>query len=586
MSSVEVRRARVRRLGSLLGATVIGVGAVIVPAGAVAGASGATGCFDVASYAGDHPYFGIAAGDLDGDGDQDLVATRFESPGAVVVFVNAGDGTFSEGAVMPFGQRPRDVAVADLDADGDLDIVASGYDEAYVGVFLGDGTGAFADPVTYTTDAQPGVILVGHYDAGETADLAVANYSGDTVSILLGAGGGTFGAAQGYTVWGNPVDLGQGDFDGDGDTDLAVSSNNGGMVAVLPNNGDGTFGWFTENWPGGPNPRGPAVADFDGDGFLDLAASTFDGPSGVTMLTGAGDGTFTMTGAYEVPGNVHDLVAAHLNGDGALDLVTANYGGGSVGVLSGNGDGTFKPSWSIPVAAAPVELALADVDGNGSTDVVASSWDGNAINVLRNGAPCSVQAGFSYSPETASVFDKVQFTDRSSDPGGAAITKWKWTFGDGDYSGLKNPRHRYAKDGSYTVTLRVWTRDGRSATTSRTVDVQTHDVGIVRIEVPTSARAGEAITVTVKLANRFYYEEGQVDLYLMAGDRADWVDGTYVGIPAAKATTVDVTFTYQLTQADLDAGRLSFQATLNLWSATDANTANNVLVSLPVRVQG
>ena len=55
------------------------------------------------------------------------------------------------------------------------------------------------------------------------------------------------------------------------------------------------------------------------------------------------------------------------------------------------------------------------------------------------------------------------FTDAST----GSPTSWKWSFGDGTYSTLKNPRHTYAKAGTYTITLTASNAAG-SGTKTRT----------------------------------------------------------------------------------------------------------------------
>jgi len=61
-------------------------------------------------------------GDLDGDGDLDLVVADYESNEFSVRF-NAGDGTFSESAVYDSLYHPTRLALSDVDADLDLDLV-------------------------------------------------------------------------------------------------------------------------------------------------------------------------------------------------------------------------------------------------------------------------------------------------------------------------------------------------------------------------------------------------------------------------------------------------------------------------------
>ena len=63
----------------------------------------------------------VVLGDLDGDGNLDLVVANLES-NDVTVRLNAGDGTLAAPATYGVGDSPRSVAIGDLDGDGDLDL--------------------------------------------------------------------------------------------------------------------------------------------------------------------------------------------------------------------------------------------------------------------------------------------------------------------------------------------------------------------------------------------------------------------------------------------------------------------------------
>jgi PKD repeat protein len=60
-------------------------------------------------------------------------------------------------------------------------------------------------------------------------------------------------------------------------------------------------------------------------------------------------------------------------------------------------------------------------------------------------------AAFSASPTSGKAPLTVTFADKSTNN----PTSWKWSFGDGTTSTLKNPIHKYSKAGKYTVTLTV-----------------------------------------------------------------------------------------------------------------------------------
>ena len=73
-------------------------------------------------------------------------------------------------------------------------------------------------------------------------------------------------------------------------------------------------------------------------------------------------------------------------------------------------------------------------------------------------------ADFTSSPDIASVYYPVEFTDAS-----IVAVEWDWSFGDGFTSSLQNPTHLYADRGTYTVCLVATNADGCSDTTCREI---------------------------------------------------------------------------------------------------------------------
>ena len=63
------------------------------------------------------------------------------------------------------------------------------------------------------------------------------------------------------------------------------------------------------------------------------------------------------------------------------------------------------------------------------------------------------------------------FTDRSRDNDGTTVSAWKWTFGDGKSSTLRNPSHTYAVPGTYKVRLTATFANG-------TTDLMMHQVTV------------------------------------------------------------------------------------------------------------
>ena len=84
----------------------------------------------------------VAAGDLDGDGDLDLV---FGNDGPDNVFLNDGDAMFTPSNALPsVVEDTRALLLVDLDGDGDLDVLTGNF-EGTVRWFVNGGAGHFGD---------------------------------------------------------------------------------------------------------------------------------------------------------------------------------------------------------------------------------------------------------------------------------------------------------------------------------------------------------------------------------------------------------------------------------------------------------
>ncbi|MGH7150036.1 MAG: FG-GAP-like repeat-containing protein, partial [Planctomycetota bacterium] len=86
-----------------------------------------------------------ALGDLDGDGDLDVLATGDALAEPIPLWLNQGTGTFTlaTGQVAAPPYLPRQVALGDLDGDGDLDALAA--NNGPETLLLNDGAGTFAN---------------------------------------------------------------------------------------------------------------------------------------------------------------------------------------------------------------------------------------------------------------------------------------------------------------------------------------------------------------------------------------------------------------------------------------------------------
>jgi hypothetical protein len=194
-------------------------------------------------------------------------------------------------------------------------------------------------------------------------------------------------------------------------------------------------------------------------------------------------------------------------------------------------------------------------------------------------------ANFSADISDPSTFDTVLFINESGDPARVGIARDEYNFGDGttaagccaDQTGIVDASHQYAKDGDYTATQTVTTFDGRTASTSQTVHVSTHDVAIAAFTVPASARPGKTRLITVSISDKRYPETVQVDLFRSDPQNGSVLVGSLtqsVLVKSGKRTTI-FTFSYTFTSDDAAVGKVAFFASATIENARDAFTADN-----------
>jgi hypothetical protein len=335
---------------------------------------------------------GVAVGDYDNDGFEDLYVTAY---GGNKLYHNNGDGTFTdvtERAGVAGSGWSTSAAWVDLDGDGLLDLVVLRYlqwdfEDIYCGerregyrsychpdsfrpiaplVYHNDGNGHFTEIAQKAGLALPGKglgIALADYDRDGRIDLFIAN---DSMPEFLyhNKGNGTFeevalqsGVAvdsEGHSYAGMGVDFA--DYNNDGLPDLVVTDLASQIYALYLNNGDGTFNY--ESYPSGiglmtmkHSGWGVRFLDFDNDGWKDL------------LITQG-----------------HDLDTIQLTFPDLRYkepmLLAKNTGKGFVDVSAQAGD-VFQKAW------VGRGLAIGDIDNDGRLDAVIATNDGG-LHVLHN----------------------------------------------------------------------------------------------------------------------------------------------------------------------------------------------------------
>jgi hypothetical protein len=338
---------------------------------------------------------GVAAGDYDNDGFEDLYVTAY---GGNKLYHNNGDGTFTdvtEKAGVAGSGWSTSAAWVDLDNDGLLDLVVLRYlqwdfDDIWCGehkegyraychpdlfepiaplVYHNDGNGHFTEVSKKIGLSKPGKglgIALADYDRDGHLDLFVANDS--MVEFLYhNKGDGTFEEVgllsevavdgDGRTYAGMGVDFA--DYNNDGFPDLIITALANQRYALYLNGRDSTFSYASfasgvaratlthSGW-------GVRFLDYDNDGWKDL-------------LIAQGHDLDTVELSYP---NLHYREPM---------LLLRNTGKEFVDVSSSSGDIFGKP-W------LGRGMAIGDIDNDGRLDAVVTTNDG-PVHTLHNETP-------------------------------------------------------------------------------------------------------------------------------------------------------------------------------------------------------
>jgi hypothetical protein len=336
----------------------------------------------------------VITGDVDRDGALDLVAA---SPGDNTIAVRLRRGATwtaaPEDPIATPGFAAHLTALGDLDRDGDLDLVATDHDAGTVAVWHNDGTGRFAaaagSPFTAFAVAKPHNhgLAVADLDADGDADVVAVDQEQQAAAVLL-ADAGALALAPGspFALGGEAYPPQLGDVDGDTRLDLVVPLVGAAAIAILLGDGTGRF----HHAPGSPHatardrPYGIALADLDRDGRLDIVAP-HDDVDDVTVLLGLGAGRFR-----DAPGSPFDLglriwrpAIADVDGDGALDLV----GAGSGSLVIAHGDNTGRLARITRRRADAWTAITADLDGTGALSILTPETSAGAIRIWPTPTP-------------------------------------------------------------------------------------------------------------------------------------------------------------------------------------------------------
>jgi len=308
--------------------------------------------------------------------------------GALQTAVQAGAVTFTEHLVSTEAPAADGVAAGDVDGDGDVDVVTGEYAISSIAWYENDG----ASPPGWTKHivghANGAInVAVGDVDGDGDGDVFSANLNDEGINFYENLGGTPPSwTRRALSADGGAWGVDAADVDGDGDLDGI-----GGLMST-------TCGpplcvgveWYDNDGATPPNftprPVSPGVvgalsvhgADVDGDGDTDILS--VDNANNRVLWyenDGASPPAWTQRAVTTTTVDPWGVFSADVDRDGDLDVVTASVADDRL--VWHENDGASPPGWTahpLPTSTnGPTSVRAADLDGDGDADVISGSDD-------------------------------------------------------------------------------------------------------------------------------------------------------------------------------------------------------------------
>ncbi|MEM6632261.1 MAG: T9SS type A sorting domain-containing protein [Bacteroidota bacterium] len=328
-----------------------------------------------------NPSAKMSLGDLDNDGDMDLIFPEQGNVDEDVSWYENIDGKLYKHQIHGIWHEIRMTKLFDWDQDGDLDIfatVAGGSiitreDEIILYDNL-DGTNfknwRLNDDVDYAWDLEPA-------DIDNDGDMDLFATARDADDLLWLRNDGFQADWVTDTIFGEanqPLGIAVGDLNNDGNVDAVVCSSNDDKVLGFTNDGSGNFSPIVVD----PNVDGPIeaeIADLNADGNMDIVVVCNEASRTINLYWGDGTGGFTPDTLFSGK-SARDVEVGDWNQDGSLDILTSfqaqrtpDSGIVDVLLLANNGDMTFNEVVLLELRERTNGLLLRDVDEDGDLDL-------------------------------------------------------------------------------------------------------------------------------------------------------------------------------------------------------------------------
>lgn len=459
----------------------------------------------------------ISIGDLDNDGDLDLVLAKGGHRRVInQILLNDGRAQFT---VRPVGMEADGSfagLLADIDGDEDLDIIVSNNEGEAKPVYVNDGKANFTAAGEWGSASwRSRRAVVGDLNGDARPDIIVANRSlrpGQRSAFCLNDGTGRFRTCRELEA-GQASNVEVADMDRDGDTDIIVPHRDGGQSLILYNDGNANFTRSQSFGPETTVASASAVGDLNGDGWPDVVIGDERISTFVYLNDGRGGLLPGLQLKFDRLPAPRVIALEDLNRDGHRDIVIGYYAyaGERGSVLFNNGTGrAYRHVRFGDAQGGQHAIALGDLDGDGYPDIAASRNRAPNIVVFFNRAGPGLDiVAASAEVRTPPAVNLAPFEPRPADPSQPLLGTW-------------SGRATYAQDYYWDVEVDLHRLEqGQTAGTALWIS---HGIGFggVLLKLKERGANGTYLLEQVGGTGPHAWGEARFELRLLDQDRLQW----------------------------------------------------------------